>query len=116
MKERSLFSNEEMRQPSLTQDGRESLIRQIVYRAHFGCQYMYSVKETVGLLHITYDEMQTLLNFYKLDCTVIRDTIVRIPWWSLAEYLIDPAEDMETALQDYLKSLPHRKPEKTKIA
>ncbi|MBP3773435.1 MAG: hypothetical protein J6I53_12250 [Treponema sp.] len=111
MKERSLFSNEEMRQPPLTQDGRESLIHQIVYRAHIGCQYMYGVKETAGLLHITYDEMRTLLNFYKLDCTVIRDTIVRIPWWSLAEYLIDPADDMETALQDYLKSLPHRKPE-----
>lgn len=107
MKERSLFSNEEMRQPPLTQDGRESLIHQIVYRAHIGYQYMYDVKETVGLLHITYDEMQTLLHFYKLDCTVIRDTIVRIPWWSLAEYLIDPADDMEKALQDYIKSLPH---------
>jgi len=111
-----LFSISNLRQPSLTQDGRESLIRQIVYRAHIGYQYMYSVKETAGLLHITYDEMQTLLNFYKLDCTVIRDTIVRIPWWSLAEYLIDPAEDMENALQDYLKSLPHRKPETEKIA
>ena len=43
------------------------------------------------------------------DVLIRRDTIVRIPWWSFAEYLIDPAEDMEEALQEYIKSLPHKK-------
>lgn len=105
-----LFSISELRKP-LTAEEKEALIRRIVRNAHLGIQYMYEVREAAGMMHISYDEIQTLLNFYKLDCTVLRDTIVRIPWWSFAEYLIDPADDMETALQDYLKALPHKEPE-----
>ena len=100
-----LFSISELRQP-LTPEEKEELIERIVRHAQIGYQYMYDVREAAGLMHISYDEIQTLLNFYKLDCFTIRDTVIRIPWWSLAEYLLDPAEDMETALQDYLKSLP----------
>ena len=100
-----LFFISELRQP-LTPEEKDALIDRIIRYARLGCQYMYEVREAAGLMHISYDEIQTLLNFYKLDCIVIKDTIVRIPWWSLAEYLIDPAEDMENAFQDYLKSLP----------
>lgn len=100
-----LFSISELRQP-LSPEEKEELIERIVRHAQIGYQYMYDVREAAGLMHISYDEIQTLLNFYKLDCFTIRGTVIRIPWWSLAEYLLDPAEDMETALQDYLKSLP----------
>lgn len=100
-----LFSISELRQP-LTPEEKDALIDRIIRYARLGRQYMYEVREAAGLMHISYDEIQTLLNFYKLDCIVIKDTIVRIPWWSLAEYLIDPAEDVENAFQDYLKSLP----------
>lgn len=110
-----LFSISELRQP-LTNEEKEVLIRCIIRNAQTGLQYMYEVREAAGMMHISYDEIQTLLNFFKLDCIVIRDTIIRIPWWSLAEYLIDPAEDMEIALQAYLKSLPHREPEEKKTA
>jgi len=107
MKEAWLFSKEEMSQPPLTDGQKQSLIRRIINSADQGWQYMYKVREAAGLLHLTYDEIQTLLNYYKLDCIVIRDTIIRIPWWSLAEYLIDPAEDVEAAMNEYLKTLPH---------
>ncbi len=107
MKEAWLFSKEEMSQPPLTDGQKQSLIRRIIDSADQGWQYMYKVREAAGLLHLTYDEIQTLLNYYKLDCVVIRDTIIRIPWWSLAEYLIDPAEDLEAAFYAYLKTLPH---------
>ena len=110
-----LFSVSELRQP-LTPEEKNALIRRIIRNARLGIQYMYEVREAAGMMHISYDEIQTLLNFYRLDCVVIRDTIIRIPWWSFAEYLIDPADDMETALQEYLKSLPHREPEEKKIA
>lgn len=100
-----LFSISDLRQP-LSPRERDALIDRIIRFARLGRQYMYDVREAAGLMHISYDEIQTLLNFYKLDCFTIRDTVIRIPWWSLAEYLLDPAEDMETALQDYLKSLP----------
>lgn len=102
-----LFSMSELRQP-LTLVQKTDLINRIIRNARYGFQYMYGVREAAGMMHISYDEIQTLLKFYRLDCIVIRGTIIRIPWWSFAEYLIDPAEDMETALYDYLKSLPQK--------
>lgn len=105
-----LFSISDLRQP-LSPREKDALIDRIIRYARLGRQYMYEVREAAGLMHISYDEIRTLLNYYKLDCIVIKETMVRIPWWSLAEYLIDPAEDVENALQDYLKTLPHRKPE-----
>lgn len=107
MSENWLFPKEELAPQPLTLEQKDELVEHIVKSAKLGHRYMYGVKETCGMIHVTYDEMQTLLNFYKLDCIIIRDTIVRIPWWSLAEYLIDPADDVETAMYDYLKSLPH---------
>lgn len=116
MKENWLFSTEDLAQPPLTQEQKSDLIDRVIRNAQIGHRYMYKVKEVCGFLHATYDEMQTLLNYYKLDCVVIRDTIIRIPWWSLAEYLIDPADDVETAMYAYLKSLPHKEPEEKKTA
>ena len=110
-----LFSVSELRQP-LTPKEKNALIRRIIRNARLGIQYMYEVREAAGMMHISYDEIQTLLNFYRLDCVVIRDTIIRIPWWSFAEYLIDPAEDVEAAFYAYLKTLPHKEPEEKKIA
>lgn len=102
-----LFSKSELQQPPLTATEKDGLIRRTIDRARLGIQYMYKVREVAGLMRISYDEIQTLLTYYKLDCILVRDTIVRIPWWSFAEYLIDPADDLETALYDYLKTLPH---------
>jgi len=111
-----LFQKEELVQKPLSPEQKLDLINRLIHNAKIGYRYMYKVKEVCGMLHITYDEMQTLLNYYRLDCIVIRDTIIRIPWWSLAEYLIDPAEDVETAMYDYLRSLPHRELETKKTA
>ena len=111
MTEGWLFSEDEMSPSPSTQEGRKLLIDCIINSAKNGRRYMYREKEVCTMLRVTYDEIQTLLNYYKLDCVVIRDTIIRIPWWSLAEYLIDPAEDLEAAFYAYLKSLPHKEPE-----
>lgn len=106
-----LFSISELRVP-LSEEEKASLVKRIIRRAYMGIQYMYEVREAAGMMHISYDEIQTLLNFYKLDCTAIRGTIIRIPWWSFSEYLIDPADDMETAFQEYLRTLPHKEEKK----
>ena len=106
-KSECLFTKEEMSQPPLNAEEKDRLIRRIIRNAQLGARYMYRAKEVCAMLRITYDEIQTLLNYYRLDCVVIRDTIIRIPWWSLAEYLIDPADDVETAMYEYLNSLPH---------
>lgn len=110
MQQLALFSAEELRQPPLTQAERQQTIEQIIQSAELGSQYLYSVREAAGKLHLTYDEIQTLIQFYRLDAVAIR-RVVRIPWWSLCEYLIDPADDVEESLQKYLDSLPHRKKE-----
>lgn len=102
-----LFSYEELRQPPLTPEQKEELVERIIRNAEMGAQYFYRARETAGLLHISYDEFQTLTKFYKLDVVVVRSA-VRVPWWSLCEYLLDPAEDMEEALEEYLKLLPHK--------
>ena len=115
-KSECLFTKEEMSQPPLNAEEKDRLIRRIIRNAQLGARYMYRAKEVCAMLRITYDEIQTLINYYRLDCVVIRDTIIRIPWWSLAEYLIDPAEDVETAFYAYLKTLPHRDPEEKKTA
>ncbi|WP_147613836.1 hypothetical protein [Treponema pectinovorum] len=86
-------------------DEEKKLLRDKIYKNALLGKFMYDTKEASGLLHISYDEIQTLLYFYRLDCTVIR-TIIRIPWWSLVEYLTDPAEDLENELQNYLNSIP----------
>ena len=91
----------------LTKTERLKLAREIVRKAQLGCAYMYEVREAAGLLHITYDEIQTLLHYYRLDAILVMSAI-RIPWWSLCEYLIDPAEDIDKMCGRYLKSLPHK--------
>lgn len=98
-----LFKLAEYRHPLSTTQKKQ--LRDKIYTNALLGKLMYDTKEASGLLHVSYDEMQTLLYFYRLDCTVIR-TIIRIPWWSLIEYLTDPAEDLEDELQNYLNSIP----------
>lgn len=102
-----LFTTEELRQPALTQQDRETALARLKKRAYWGIQYLYGVQETAAILHLTADEMQGLIYSYRLDCTRIRTTL-RIPWWSICEYLIDPAEDIDRAVEDYLKTLPQK--------
>ncbi|MDE5898936.1 MAG: hypothetical protein K2H09_06710 [Treponemataceae bacterium] len=102
-----LFSIAEYRQP-LAESDRRSIVDQLICKARLGVRYMYSTREAAGLLHISYDEIRTMLCLYKLDCVVIR-TAIRIPWWSLAEYLLDPADDLDAAVEEYIRTIPRRK-------
>ncbi len=102
-----LFTTKELRQPVLTQVDKANVLSRLKKRADWGIQWLYEVSETAAILHLTADEMQGLIYSYKLDCTRIRTTL-RVPWWSICEYIIDPAEDIEQELEDYLKSLPQK--------
>lgn len=107
MKNPWLFTNEELKQPGLTEDEKECLIQKLIDRAELGVQFLYGVYETADMLRLTIDEIQGLIYSYRLDCTSIRTTL-RIPWWSICEYLIDPAEDVDKAVAEYLKTLPQK--------
>lgn len=106
-KQNQLFDNEELRQPALSVTQKKNLIHTLIERANLGVQFLYGVNETASMLRLTIDEMQGLIYSYKLDCTCIRTTL-RVPWWSICEYLIDPAEDVDKAVAEYIKSLPQK--------
>lgn len=102
-----LFSAEDLKQPPLTQQDKEKLIEDLIYRADIGLQFMYSLSDVAARLRISIDVMQGLIYSYKLDCTRIR-SVLRIPWWSFVEYLADPADDVEEAVKEYIQSLPKK--------
>lgn len=105
--QQNLFSCAELRQPPLTAAEKTELVDKLLRNAKLGRQYLYSVAETASLLHLSIDEIQGLIYSYHLDCTRIRTTL-RVPWWSIAEYVLDPALDLDDAVNEYLKSLPHK--------
>ena len=107
MRETELFIKEELKQPVLSAEDKEAIVENLIRRAKLGVQFLYDVNETAQMLRLTIDEMQGLIYSYRLDCTSIRTTL-RIPWWSICEYLIDPAEDVDKAVAEYLKTLPQK--------
>lgn len=102
-----LFSAEDLKQPPLTHKEKDELIEDLIYRARIGIQFLYSLSEVASKLRISIDVMQGLIYSYKLDCTRIR-SVLRVPWWSLVEYLSDPADDIDEAVRDYLQTIPHK--------
>ena len=107
MKNPQLFTAKELRQPPLTPQEKRSLVDSLYKKAKAGVRYLYDVQETAGMLRLTIDEMQGLIYSYKIDCVKIR-ALLRLPWWSIAEYVIDPADDIDKAVDEWLKSLPHK--------
>lgn len=102
-----LFDLCELKQPQLTEKERKNLAKEIIYAAKIGARYSYTMKEIAGLLHWSLDQIFDALHLYKIDSFSVLG-VVRIAWWSIAEYLIDPADDIEDLLYKYLNSLPHR--------
>lgn len=92
----------------LTEEQRITAAKDIIKSAKYGVKYAYSMSEIAGILHWSYDQMFDAIHFFKLDAYQVL-SIVRIPWWSLAEYLIDPAEDVEYLFQKYLNKIPRKK-------
>jgi hypothetical protein len=92
---------------ALTEPERIALAKQVIRDAKLGLRYFYPLRMAAGLLHLSTDEIQSAVHFYRIDCTALLSTF-RIPWWSLAEYLLDPADDLEIAFYEYINSLPRR--------
>lgn len=101
-----LFNIRELREP-LTREQCALVLSSIVSRARLGGKYFYTLKESAGLLHWSYDQIFDAVHFYRLDAVRLLG-LVRVPWWSLAEYLLDPAEEVDAALAAYLDALPRR--------
>jgi hypothetical protein len=102
-----LFPDINQYREPLTIDQRRNKADVVIKRAELGLQYMYNLQDAAGICHMSYDEMQTAIHTYRIDATRIL-TAVRIPWWSLAEYLLDPADDVEQELNEWMAAIPHR--------
>jgi hypothetical protein len=98
-----LFDLRELRAPLSSQE-HDTLARQIIRSAR-GAKFFYAPDECAGLLRLSYDEILAQLKLLKIDCILIL-SIMRVPWWSLAGYLIDPGDDIDAAVYEYLDSLP----------
>ena len=107
MAKNDLFPDINQYRAPLTESERLDKIKSVVTLAHLGEKYMYTLREAAGICRMSYDEIQTAIHLYRLDATHILTTI-RVPWWSLAEYLIDPADDIDRYFKQWLDSLPHK--------
>lgn len=92
----------------LTERQRLAAIDELSRRAQLGIQYTYTLREACAILHCSYDEMNTLIHLYRLDVVTLRDAY-RVPWWALAEYLIDPEDQIEEEIYELIRSR-HKRP------
>lgn len=104
-----LFNFRELVQP-LTPDQRLRAVETVVRDALYGLKYVYSMKEVAGILHWSKDMIYDALYLYRIDGFRVL-SLVRIAWWSLAEYLLDSAEDIDSLFYAMIESLPHREDE-----
>jgi len=104
MRRGELFDITELRIP-LTPDQKNIALRRIIDAARLGAQYTYTLKEACGILGISRDSMDFLIHTYRMDAVSI-GTIYRITWYSLAEYIIDPGDDIDEVFYEYIRSQP----------
>ena len=97
---------QQCRQP-LSQEGQDSAVKEIIRHAKLGIKYFYSLREACGILHCSYDELMTTIALYQIDVVLFR-TAYKIPWWDLAGYILDKDDDLEDALNEYLRKIARR--------
>jgi len=102
MRSGELFDLTELRIP-LSPEQKNISLHRIVNAARLGAQYTYTIKEACGILGISRDSMDYLIHTYRLDAVAI-GTIYRITWYSLAEYIIDPADDIDEVFDEFIRS------------
>jgi len=102
MRRGELFDLSELRTP-LTSAQKDTTLRRIVDAARLGAQYTYTIKEACGILGISRDSMDYLIHTYRIDA-VSFGTIYRITWYSLAEYILEPGDDVDEVFYEYIQS------------
>jgi hypothetical protein len=99
----------------LTFGERDTIVQDIVRNARLGAKYFYTLREACRILRCTYDELMTILSQYRLDAVLFR-SVYRVPWYDLCGYLLDPEDNLEEALDEYLWSISRRNSGTDKIA
>jgi hypothetical protein len=95
---------------------REKAVREVIRNADLGIKYFYKLREACGILHRSYDELNTILAVYKIDAVFFLDA-QRIPWYDLCGYLLDEGDiELEEAFYEYLRSINRRHPGKVQTS
>jgi excisionase family DNA binding protein len=102
MRRGELFDLTELRIP-LSPVQKDAALRRIASAARLGLKYTYTIKEAAGILSLSRDEVDHLVHSYRLDVLAI-GIIYRIPWYSLAEYILDPGDDIDEAFDEFIRS------------
>jgi excisionase family DNA binding protein len=102
MRRGELFDLPELRVP-LSPAQKDATLRRITSAARLGMKYTYTIKEAAGILAISRDRVDCLIHSYRLDVLAI-GTVYRIPWYSLAEYILDPGDDIDKAFYEFIRS------------
>jgi hypothetical protein len=104
-----LFELNEVKQcrTPLTRGEREETVRDIIKLARHGAKYFYTLRQAAAALHCTYDEILTIVSTYRLDAVLFLSAY-RILWSDLCGYLLDWDDDLEEALDEYLRSIARR--------
>jgi hypothetical protein len=109
MARNELFDISDLKQcrKPLSQAERKAAVREIIQKTKLGIKYFYSLREAGGVLHRTYDELQTLIADYRLD-VILFLSVRKVPWWDLAAFLLDEDDDIEESLHEYLQAIARR--------
>jgi hypothetical protein len=110
MADGELFELNDIKQckTELSTEEREKTIQDIIRNARLGIKYFYTLRETCRILRCTYDELMTILSWYRLDAVLFR-SVYRVPWYDLCGYLLDSEDDdLEEALDEYLQTITRR--------
>jgi len=102
MRRYEMFDLTELRAP-LSPDQKDAALRRIVSAARLCIKHTYTIKETAGLLSLSRDEIDYLIHSYRLDALSL-GAVYRVPWYSLAEYLLDPCDDIDEAFNEFIRS------------
>jgi predicted DNA-binding ribbon-helix-helix protein len=104
-----LFEAEDIKQcrTPLSPEERKEAAKGIVRAVRYGAKYFYTLKEAAAVLHCSYDEILTVIADYRLD-VILFLSAYRVPWYGLCEYLLDWDDNLEEALDEYLRSIARR--------
>jgi len=102
MRRGELFDLTELRVP-FSPDQKETSLRLIINAARLGTTYTYTIKEAACILFLSRDVMDYLIHTYRLDALLYRDDLSH-SWYSLAEYMIDSADDIDEDFNEFIRS------------
>jgi hypothetical protein len=104
-----LFDSSELKQNMAKLDSNQKVevVGRLAQSARLGERYFYTAREAGQILHLTRDEMSTLISRYRLDAVLFLSAY-RIPWYDICGFLLDDDDDLEEALNEYLQAIARR--------